>query len=165
MPTKRNRSSRTGRSFGTTSTGTGRNWNRGGMSFNLTPAAKYSPMKFTNCRKQISAKIASFRTINQQISPSGKVVAFSPTTANRWINLVNQGNVVYKFTNQQFNQFFGRCFTSSPRSVTTPTGVCKVLQKQFGQGIKAVTKGKGGTWLIAASPNVSGRPFQTYNFR
>lgn len=171
MPTKRTKKmSRMGGTFGTTKThGTGKKWNwtknKVTSALNWTPTTAYSPTKFTNCRKQICAKIASFRTIHQQIAPSGKVVAFSPTTANKWINLVNQGAVVFKFSNQQFTRFFGKYFTKNPRSATTPSGVFKTLQKQFGNGIKAVAKGKGGNWLIAAVPNISARPFQNYNFK
>jgi len=165
MPTKRNyktsgqrsNTRNSTKSFGGTragSTSTLKTWQ---------PSSTYAPTKFSTHRKQVVAKIASFRTINQQIGGAGKVTAFSPSNANKWINLVNSGNAVYKFNGMQANRYFGKLF-SHPINAVSPSIALKTLQKQFGTGIKAVTRGKGNNWLIAASTNVSASPFRNYNF-
>lgn len=138
----------------------------GGSTRTWSPSATYSPTKFTQQRTQVTTKIASFRNINSQLSGSGKVIAFSPATINRWINFVNSGNCVYKFNSAEFTRKFGRFFpTTTPTTAASPTVALKTLQRQFGQGIKAVTRGKGNNWLIAASPNVNKGPFGSYNWK
>ena len=128
-----------------------------------SPSAAFSPTKFNNQKKNVNAKIASFRTISQQFSGAGKVTAFSPTAANKWINLVNSGASVYKFNGTQFNRFFGKFFSNNVNSVS-PTVAFKTLKKQFGSGIKAVTRGKGNNWLVASTTNTA-TPFKSYSFK
>lgn len=120
----------------------------------------YSPTQFNTVKKQIQAKVASFKTINQQISGGTKVTAFSPTGAGKWINFINNGANVYKFTNTQFNKWFGPAWDCN-----TPTAATRFMKNKFGSCILAVTKGKGNTWLVAATTNVSGRPFKNYNWK
>jgi hypothetical protein len=149
------RSSGFGRSSFGSSYGTGSSW--GSSSTNIT---KYSPNKFSTQRNEITAKIGSFRVINQQVSGAGKVTAFSPAVCTRWINLVNEGCFVYKFTHNEFCRFFGSQF-----NYCTPSAAQRILSNRFGTGIKAVTRGKGSTWLVAATDRVSARPFSTYNWK
>lgn len=120
----------------------------------------YNPTQFSNYRKTVQAYIVSFRNLNQQFSGTSRVTAFSPSTAKTWINFVNNGNYVYKFTNQQFCQTFGTQWNTA-----TPTAAFKYLRYRFGNGIRAVTRGRSNTWLVCASPNVTGRPFSTYNWK
>lgn len=120
----------------------------------------YSPNKFSTHRNEITAKIGSFRTINQQVSGAGKVTAFSPATCNKWISMVNDGCCVYKFTSSEFSRHFGSQLTRC-----TPTTAQRMLSNRFGTGIKAVTRGKGSTWLVAATDRVTARPFSTYNWK
>lgn len=124
-----------------------------------TPKA-YNPTQFSMQRKAVTAQIQSLRYLNQQLSGAGRVTAFSPATARSWINFVNNGNYVYKFTNQQFCNSFGAQWASA-----SPGAALRFLRQRFGNGIRAVTRGRGNTWLICASPNVSGRPFSTYNWK
>lgn len=156
---RRTSSRRTTRSFG----GTRANKNTRNSSKTWKPTTAYSPSKFGQTRKQLTAKIASFRTINQQIGGTGKVTAFSPTNANKWIKFVNNGANVYKFSGAQWNRHFGKLFNST--SAVSPTTAMKALKKQFGSGIKAVTKGKGNSWLVAATPSVHASPFKNYSFK
>ena len=128
------------------------------------PTTAYAPSKFGQTRKQLTAKIASFRTINQQVSGTGKVTAFSPTNANKWIKFVNTGANVYKFSGAQWSRHFGKLFNSTSGAVS-PSIAMKALKKQFGTGIKAVTKGKGNNWLVAATPSVHASPFKNYSFK
>ena len=142
-----------------------RNTRTNTTSGNWTPSAAYSPTKFKNCHQEVVAKIGSFRTINQQFTGAGKVTAFSPTTANKWIKYVNTGCRVYKFNNNEFSRYFGKYFGTTGAVTGAPTTALKKLQKQFGAGIKAITRGKGSNWLIAATPNVNGHPFNNYNWK
>lgn len=125
-----------------------------------SPTTTYSPNKFVNCRQEITAKIQSFRAINQQFSGVGKVTAFSPSVANKWISYVNDGCNVYTFTNQQFCRLFG-----SQWSIGSPSNAQRYLRNRYGTGIKAVARGKGNVWLIAANSRISARPFSNYNWK
>jgi hypothetical protein len=124
------------------------------------PTTSYSPMRYNTQKKQVQAKIWSYRTINQQFSGPGKVTAFSPSGANKWINYVRNGAWVYKFNNAQFCRYFGTKWSGY-----TPTTAYRYLRKKFGSGIKAVTRGKGNSWLVAATPNVTARPFCNYTWK
>ncbi len=120
----------------------------------------FSPARFSSTGKEIQARIGSFRNINSQLTGAGKVTAFSPTTVNKWINFVNSGTRVYKFKNNDFCKYFGSNWSSS-----NPTAAQRWLKQKFGTGIKAVTRGKANCWLVAATNNVSGRPFTNYTWK
>ncbi len=154
MPTF-SRTYRTGSSRRTTS-----NWNRRNNTGSNWTATPYKPTKFNTCRKEIQARIGSFRTLNQQFSGVTNVTAFSPNTANKWIKLVDAGARVFAFNQNQFSRYFGSGWNQS-----SPTAAFKFLRRKFGTGIKAVTRGRGNTWLIAASPKLSARPFNNYNWK
>ncbi len=124
------------------------------------PTTTYSPTQFNTYKKTVTAKLASFKAINQQFTGSGRVTAFSPSGAAKWISFINKGANVYTFSNSQFTRFFGTQW-----SKCTPTVATRFLKNKFGNGILAVTKGKGNNWLIAATPTVSGRPFNNYNWK
>ncbi len=128
------------------------------VSSNWTPKA-YNSTQFSTQRRFVTAQIQSLRYLNQQFS-GARVTAFSPSTAKSWINFVNNGNYVYKFTNQQFCSTFGTQW-----AVGSPTTALRYLKQKFGSGIRAVTRGNGNTWLVCASPNVNGRPFSTYTWK
>ncbi|MBW7904289.1 MAG: hypothetical protein LC135_12860 [Phycisphaerae bacterium] len=125
-----------------------------------SPIQYYSPTKFTTCRRTIEAKIGSYRALNQQFGGKGYVAGFSPAAANKWIRFVNSGACVYSFSNNEFTRTFGRTCAMS-----TPNNAFRILRNRFGAGIKAVTRGKASTWLIAASPSVTARPFSNYNWK
>lgn len=133
---------------------------KGTMMGTWTPSTSYSPTKYNNYKKEIQAKIGSYRTLNQQFTGTGKVTAFSPTGANKWIKYVDQGAWVYKFNHTQFCRYFGSNWGHG-----TPTAAYRYLKQKFGPGIKAVTRGKGNNWLVAATPKVNGRPFYNYTWK
>ena len=122
--------------------------------------SSYNPNKYNTYKKTLQAKIGSYRTITQQFSGTGKVTAFSPAGANKWIRYVDQGAWVYKFNSTQFCKFWGS-YWNNP----TPTAACLYLQKKFGTSIKAVTRGKGNNWLVAAMPKLTARPFSNYHWK
>jgi hypothetical protein len=125
-----------------------------------TPSWSYNPSQFSKPRQEIECRIWSYRMLNQQFSGSGKVTAFSPTTATRWVKFVNDGAYVYKFANKDFCRWFGNYWTGS-----SPNAAYKYLRKRFGSGIKAVARGRGNAWLVCAMPTVSARPFSNYNWK
>lgn len=118
----------------------------------------YSSNKYNTFRREIEARIGSYRAINQQFS-GNSVTAFSPAGASKWMKLVSTGTRVYTFSPYEFCRYFG-----SQWNTGTPTAAFRFLRKKFGSGIKAVTRGRGNNWLVAASNNVSGRPFSTYQW-
>ncbi len=122
----------------------------------------YSPSKYKNINKTLQQWIGSFRNIRTQFTGAGPVSAFSPTGVNKWIKFVNTGAFVYKFTNADFCKKFSSALNSN--SNPTATAAQRSLKKKFGAGIKGITRGKGGCWLIAATPNVSGSPFSSYKW-
>lgn len=161
-------------SFGkTTSTSTGSNSSSrfGTTSRSGSTSSAFSSSKFSNFRKEVQARIGSYQALCKQCNGAGSVTAFSPTNANKWLKWVSTGTRVYTFTNTQFTRFFGTSWNkststnASTTNSTSPTQVTKFLRGKFGTGIKAVTRGKGGTWLVAASPSVSARPFANYNWK
>ena len=155
MPTTR----RTWKS-GTTRRTTGGTTKHSGWTTTPTswPSTSYSPTKYTNYKRELQAKIGSYRTITQQFTGTGKVTAFSPSGANKWIKYVDQGAFVYKWNNTQFCRYFG---TDYP----TPTAAYRWLRQKYGPGIKAVTRGKGNNWLVAAAPKITARPFYSYTWK
>lgn len=121
----------------------------------------WSPAQFTPVRRDIQSKVGSFRNIQSQVSGPGKVTAFSPRTASQWTNYVAQGTNVYKFSNQQIKRTFGSKF-----STNTPTAtVSRWFKQKFGAGIKGVARGRGSSWLVAASSNVNKGPFRNYTWK
>lgn len=120
----------------------------------------YNPIRYNTYKKTLQAKISSYRTINQQFSGTGKVTAFSPAGANKWIKYVDQGAWVYKFNTPQFSKFWGTNWDNP-----TPTAACRYLQKKYGTCVKAVTRGKGNYWLVAATPKLNARPFSNYTWK
>jgi hypothetical protein len=131
--------------------------NTGNMGRSSYATTWYHPNKYNTYKKTLQAKICSYRTINQQFTGTGKVTAFSPAGANKWIKYVDQGAWVYKFSTPQFCKFWGNNWNSP-----TPTVAFRYLQKKFGTCIKGVTQGKGNYWLVAATPKLTARPFSTY---
>ncbi len=118
-----------------------------------------SSPQFATVRDECAWRIGSYRNIYSQVSGSGATPAFSPTIARRWLKFVNAGTPVYQFSPTQFARFFGTQFNTQE-----PTTAFRWLRNKYGAGIKAVTRGKGGVWLVAATPRVAARPFRTYSW-
>ncbi|MBL8879079.1 MAG: hypothetical protein JNG88_08160 [Phycisphaerales bacterium] len=133
--------------------------NYGSSSRSTTSSTSYSPTQFSNVREQCQQRVTSYRTIASQCSGPGRVNWFSPSTANKFVRFVNNGCLVYKFSNPQFCRSFGSQFSN-----TNSTTAFRLLKNKFGTGIKAVTRGKNNCWLVCASSNVSARPFSQYNW-
>lgn len=115
---------------------------------------------FKQPRNECEWRIGSYRTVYSQFTGTGKLTALSPTTANKWIKFVNSGYRIYKFSNTDFCNFFGTKWNTG-----TPTACHRWMKQKYGSGIKAVTRGKTNTWLIAATPNVNALPFRNYTWK
>ncbi|MBK9121127.1 MAG: hypothetical protein IPM18_16215 [Phycisphaerales bacterium] len=149
----RSKTSRTTTNFGGSQT-TG---NR--PSANQPTYSTRSP-KFRAAQNEVQWRIGSYRNIQTQFSGPGVKTPVSPTTVSKWIKYVNNGVQVYKFTNKQFQTYFGAKTANS-----NPTVVRKQLATRFGASIKDVTRGKGNTWLIAATRTPTARPFANYPWK
>lgn len=154
--------SRTYRTSGRRTTGAGRNawgWNNTTSRNTSSQTSRgYSPSQFSDVRQQIQCRLGSFRTLNSQVSGAGRVTAFSPSVANRWVKFVDQGARVFKFSGREVNRWFGARHDTNTWS---NAAAFKWLRWKFGSGIKAVTRGKSGTWLVAASSKLNTGPFRT----
>ncbi len=137
-----------------------RSWSTGtGRSTGATQTWSSTSPQFTPIKNECQARIGSYKNVFSQFNGRGKT-AFSPSAANKWLKFVNNGTLVYKFTSQQFNQSFGSRF-----SQLAPSACVRAFQQQFGAGVKAVCRGNNGSWLIAATTNVTANPFRNYNWR
>lgn len=161
-----------GGSTGTSWTNKGTGWNKntknwntgfGGTSSGSTgagsTAVSWPTTKFNATKKQIQQTIGSYKALNSQFSGNSTKNFFTPTTAQKWIKFVGSGACVYKFTNQQFCKYFGGQWNNNPST----TAAFSYLKKNFGAGIKGVCRGKGNTWLVAAT-KINGGPFKNYNW-
>ena len=115
---------------------------------------------FKQPRTECQWRIGSYKNIYSQFTGAGKQTMLSPTTANRWVKYINSGYRVYKFSNTHFTRYFG-----SQWNQHSTTACHKWMKQKYGTGIKAVTRANNNWWLVAATPNVTARPFQTYNWK
>lgn len=116
--------------------------------------------KYRTARNECTWRLGSYRNLYQQFNGAGKQTYFSPTVANKWIKFVDKGYRIYKFSNKEFTQHFGTNFANN-----TPTTCYRNFKQKYGAGIKGVTRGKGGCWLVAATQNVNARPFSNYTWK
>ncbi len=134
-------------------------WGSTTSSTTTNTGRSFSASSYNKVTSSIQQKIGSYRNIWAQCKGTG-ATPFSPTTANKWINLVDNGASVYKFTSNDFSRWFGPQFDTNWTS-NTATRYCR---QRFGTGIKAVNRGRNNTWLVCATRTVSARPFNTYNW-
>ncbi len=144
---------------------TGKNYTSNYGNFNRTtryntPTATYSckSPRFNNIRSEFQWRIGSYRNVYNQFT-NGRKTIWSPTIVNRWMRYVNNGIMVYHFTNREFTRFFGANW-----SYQNPTTVRKFLTGRYGHTIKDVMRGNNNTWLIATSRTPAARPFTSYNW-
>jgi len=138
----------------TTTTRTTRNKTNTGTTYS------YKSPKFNTARTECQWRMASYRTIWNQFNGAGTQTQFSPTAANRWTKYVNSGVRIYKWNNTDFTKYFGSQWTQN-----SPTAARNYLRKKYGAAIKDVTRGKGNCWLVAATKNVTAKPFRMYNWK
>lgn len=142
---------------------TNNRWNSTGSRVgagSLVSSTTYSPSKYSNIREQLQQRAASYRTLYSECSGPGMVTCFSPTTAKSWVRFVDNGCNIYRWNNNEFVRNFGSQFSSFNN-----TTAFRTLRQRFGAGIKAVTRGKGNCWLVAATDSVSARPFTNYTWK
>jgi hypothetical protein len=114
---------------------------------------------FRQPRTECEWRMASYRNVYTQFTGAGAYTYLSPTTANKWIKFVNNGYRIYRFAQNDFTRYFGMQWNTA-----SPTTCYRWMRRKYGAGIKAVTRGRTNTWLVAATPNVTARPFQNYNW-
>lgn len=126
-----------------------------------TSKTAWNPSKFGSVRQDLQCRIGSYQNIYSQVSGQKNVTTFSPTTATRWTNMVNKGARVYKFNTQQIKTGFGNQWTPD----LSPNTAARFLRQKYGNGIKAVAKGRGNTWLVATTTTINKGPFKNYNWK
>jgi len=114
---------------------------------------------YRRIRNELQWRIGSYWTVYQQFSGPGARTPFSPTAANKWLKYVDNGYRVYHWTNRDFCRHFGQQWQNA-----SPTACYRWMRQRYGSFIKAVARGKGNSWLVATTQNVTGRPFTNYNW-
>jgi hypothetical protein len=141
---------------------TSRKWTTGtrttSTTRNITSHWAINSNRYNQVRGEGEWRMGSYRNVYAQVS-GGTRTTLSPNQINKWIRYVNAGTRVYKFNANEFTKYFGRQWTS-----TTPTAARQWLKRKYGPGIKDVTRGKGNCWLVATTRNVTGRPWNNYNW-
>jgi len=110
-------------------------------------------------RQECQWRLGSYKNVYSLFNGAAKQTMFSPTNVNKWVKFINNGYRVYKFSTSDFGKYFG-----SQWNTNSPTACQKWMKHKYGSGIKAVARGSQNTWLIAATPTITARPFQTYNW-
>lgn len=125
-------------------------------------STKYScaSPKFSTARTECQWRMGSYRNVWSQFNGAGTKTIFSPSAASKWTRYINNGVRVYKFNSNEFTKYFG-----SQWARRTPTAARQYLRRKYGPTVKDVTRGKGNCWLIATSKNLTGRPFNNYNWK
>lgn len=107
-------------------------------------------------RKQLSAKVSSYRLLLGQLQGRSGAGAPGTTTVNRLANLVARGANVYTVSHATVARLAG----GKKNAVRSVSKVLRALRSRYGTAIKAVAAGKGSNWLIAAMTRVGGKPFR-----
>lgn len=115
---------------------------------------------YRTCWNQFEAKIVSFKTLFNQTHGPAKCPRPSTTVLNNFANWVNKGAIVQTCSNAQLSRWARSCnINFNPRTVT-PTTCRTILCSTFGKStIKAVARTKTGSFMVATSPTVKGKPF------
>ena len=125
-----------------------------------TPTFTKNSPAFKRVRMECEKRIGSYRSVYTQFTGAGVTTPFSPTLANKWVKYVNNGWHVYYWSNKDFCKHFGTQWNNG-----TPTACYRWMKQKYGSCIKAITRGKGTSWLVAVTPNITARPFNNYNWK
>lgn len=125
-----------------------------------TPKFSINSPAYKRAKDECERRIGSYRTIYQQFTGAGMKTTFSPTNAAKWLKFVNNGYCIYKWSNKDFCKYFGNQWQNA-----SPTTCYRWMRQKYGSGIKAVTRGKANSWLVATTPNVTARPFSNYHWK
>jgi hypothetical protein len=118
------------------------------------------PAEYKTCYDDFATKINSYRMLCNQTRGPAKFDRPSPTTLHTFANWVNKGAIVQTVRPAQVWRWAKT--TGKHFNVNTPsTASCKnVLCAKFGKNtIKAVTRTKTGSFMVATTPTVNGRHF------
>ncbi len=150
------------------SSGSGSNWGVGRTSAkqgNIRKTNKIGttakvPAGYKACNNAFVNKISSYKTLYKQTFGPAKFSRPSPTTLNSFANWINKGAVVQMVTKAQVSRWAKATKKGFNVRSATPTTCKNVLCAKFGKTtIKAVCGSKSGSFMVATSPTVSGRPF------
>lgn len=120
------------------------------------------PVAWKQCSTEFCNKISSFKTLYNQTKGPAKQGRPSPATLSSLAKWVNKGAVIQTVTSQQVAQWAKstqRKSNVNTRNIT-PTACKNILCAKFGKSaIKAVARTKGGSFMVATTPTVQGKPF------
>lgn len=115
---------------------------------------------FKPVRTECEWRMGSYRTVYSQFSGAAKQTVFSPTAANKWMKYVNSGYRVYKFSNLDFYKHFGNQW-----NYKSPAACQRWMKQNYGHGIKAITRGRANSWLVATTQYINKGPFKNYTWK
>ena len=118
------------------------------------------PTEYKTCYNEFVTKISSYKMLYNQTRGPARYTRPSPTTLNSFANWINNGAVIQTVSAAQVSRW-AKTTTKNFNTRTAGPTVCKdVLWAKFGKNtIKAVARTKTGSFMVATSPTVNGRPF------
>jgi len=139
-------------SSGSRRTGGSKSSKRGGGSSN--------PGAYRTVCNNLSQKIDSFKTLYAQTTGPASYGRPTPGMINTFANWINKGAIIQTCSVAQVSRWARNQHKNfNPRN-PSPNACKTVLCSKFGRSaIKAVCKGKGGTFMVATTPTVNGRSF------
>lgn len=119
-----------------------------------------TPVGYKNCCTMFQTKIQSFKMLQNQTMGPAKAARPSPSTLNTFANWVNKGAIIQTVSPMQVAKWARATRKNFNTRSATPTACKTVLCAKFGKStIKAVARGKSGTFLVATTATQKGRPF------
>lgn len=143
---------------GATRTGYSKNWGR--TTKRQTTTSWNIPTQWKNCSDTLVRKINSYRTLYNQTKGPARYDRPSPTTINSFANWIGKGANVHTVTTNQLSRWAKATHKNFNTRTPTPNACKTVLWAKFGRNtIKAVARTKSGSFMVATTPVVNGKPF------
>ena len=118
------------------------------------------PPTYKTCSYSLETKMNSYRTLYNQTRGPAKYDRPTPATLNTFANWVNKGAIIHTVTPTQVARWSKTTRKYFNTRTPTPTSCKNVLWAKFGKNaIKAVARSKSGSFMVATTPTISGKPF------
>ncbi len=143
---------------GATRTGFSKNW--GTTTKEHSTTSWNIPVQWKNCSDTLVRKINSYRTLYNQTKGPARYDRPTPTTINSFANWIGKGANVHTVTKNQISRWAKMTQKNFNTRTPTPNSCKNVLSAKFGRNtIKAVARTKTGSFMVATTPVVNGKPF------
>lgn len=114
---------------------------------------------YSNVFQNFQTKMNSYRTLANQTRGTSKGSRPSPATLKSFGTWIEKGANIQTVTTAQLKRWCGKT-NSYKWNWTSPTSTKSFLWSKFGKGcIKAVAKGKTGSFIVATASNWKGKNF------